>query len=238
MSTTRITTPEVARARGGVSGAAVITGVVVAFGAMFLLSALAGGVLTAAGITPDDVTDTTGAIEAGIGAGVVLVIAQFLSYLWGGYTAGRMARGAGALNGILVPVIAIVIAILVGAVVASLGATANLNLPYSTNRLPLEDNYLIDWGGPIAIAALVAMFVGGALGGGLGAAWHTRLERARADEIEDERRDVAPTTAHRADPTDAAPTTVGGAAATRPSPASSTTSTAEPTTTAPRDTRA
>ena len=226
MSTTRITTSEAARARGGISGAALITGVVVAFGAMFLLSALAGGVLTAAGITPDDVANATGTIEAGVGAGVVLVIAQFLAYLWGGYTAGRMARGAGVLNGLLVPLIAIVIAVLVGAVVASLGATANLNLPYSTNRLPLEDNYLIDWGTPIAIAALAAMFVGGGLGGGLGAAWHTRLERTRADEIDAERA-ATPTGAAAASarPTsgDRTPTT-GGAATT------SGTTQAEPTT--------
>ena len=233
MSTTKITTPEAARARGGISGAAVITGVVVAFGAMFLLSALAGGVLTAAGVTPDDVANATGTIEAGIGAGVVLVIAQFLAYLWGGYTAGRMARGAGVLNGLLVPLIAIVIAVLVGAVVASLGATANLNLPYSTNRLPLEDNYLIDWGTPIAIAALAAMFVGGALGGGLGAAWHTRLERSRADELDAERAAI-PTGASAASarPTSGYGTaTTGGAATT-----SGTTTPAEPTTT-PAETR-
>ena len=228
MSTTRITRTEAVRARGGVSGAAVITGVVVAFGAMFLLSALAGGVLTAAGITPDDVTEATGTIEAGIGAGVVVVIAQLLAYLWGGYTAGRMARGAGVVNGLLVPLIAIVIAVLVGAVVASLGATANLNLPYSTNRLPLEDNYLIDWGTPIAIAALAAMFIGGALGGGLGAAWHTRLERARDEEIESERAATPATSAAATTRpgTAAAPTTPGTAETRAPA-----TSQAEPTTT-------
>jgi len=181
----------VATARGGISGPAVITGVVVAFGAMFLLSALAGGILTAAGVTPDDVTDSTGAIEAGVGAGIVIVIAQFLAYFWGGYTAGRMARGAGIANGLLVPLFAIVVAVVVGAIVTQLGATANLNLPYSTSRLPLEEEYLIDWGVGIAIAAIAAMFLGGAIGGGLGSRWHTRLERARVEEIEEERREVA-----------------------------------------------
>jgi hypothetical protein len=178
-------TTVVSSARGGISATAVITGVVVALGAMFLLSALAGGILTAAGITPDDVTES-GAIEVGIGAGIVVVIAQFVAYLWGGYTAGRMARGAGVANGLLVPVIAIVIAVAVGAVVASLGATANLNLPFSTNRLPLEGDYLIDWGVGIAIAALAAMFLGGAIGGGLGARWHTRLEVTREEELAEE----------------------------------------------------
>ena len=168
-------------ARGGISGGAILTGVVVAFGAMFLLSALVGGILTAIGIGADDV-GANEAIQAGIGAGIVLVIAQFLAYLWGGYTAGRMARGAGLVNGILVPIVAILVAIVVGAVVASLGATANLNLPFSTNRLPLENDFVVDWGLAISLAALGAMLLGGALGGALGARWHTKLERRTLDE--------------------------------------------------------
>ncbi|MEA2516932.1 MAG: hypothetical protein QOG16_770 [Actinomycetota bacterium] len=168
-------------ARGGISGGAILTGVVVAFGAMFLLSALVGGVLTAIGLTAEDVA-TSDAIQAGIGAGIILVVAQFLAYFWGGYTAGRMARGAGAANGALVPLIAIVVAVLVGAVVASLGATANLNLPFSTNRLPLENDLVVDWGLAISIAALAAMFLGGAIGGALGSRWHTKLERRTLDE--------------------------------------------------------
>lgn len=168
-------------ARGGISGGAILTGVVVAFGAMFLMSALVGGVLTAMGLAADDIT-TSDAVQAGLGAGIVLVLAQFLAYLWGGYTAGRMARGAGVANGLLVPFLAILVAILVGAVVASLGATANLNLPWSTNRLPLENDFLVDWSLAISIGALAAMFIGGALGGALGARWHGKLERRTLDE--------------------------------------------------------
>ena len=68
------------------------------------------------------------------------------------------------------------IAVVTGLVVASLGATANLNLPFTENRLPLENDYLVSWGIGIGIASLVAMFLGGAAGGGLGARWHTKLE--------------------------------------------------------------
>ena len=168
-------------ARGGVSGGAVLTGVVVAFGAMFLLSALVGGIVTALGLSEATITEGE-AIQAGIGAGIALVIAQFVSYLWGGYTAGRMGRGAGVANGLLVPFVAILAAVAVGAVVASLGATANLNLPWSTNRLPLENDLVVDWGLGISLAALAAMFLGGALGGSLGARWHTKLEREALDE--------------------------------------------------------
>lgn len=185
------------RARGGVALGPILTGVVVAFGAMFLLSALVGGVLAAFGVI--DSTVTAGeVIEAGIGAGIALVLAQFLAYLWGGYTAGRMARGSGVVNGLLVPLSAVVVAILVGAVATGLGANANLNLPFTTNQLPLENGNLVDWGIGIGIASLIAMFLGGALGGGMGAAWHTKLERnvgekhAHGREVDLRDRDAAP----------------------------------------------
>ena len=176
---------DVPRARGGVSFGTVLTGVVVAFGAMFLLSALVGGVLAGLGYLESGDISTGEAIEAGIGAGIALVVAQFLSYLWGGYTAGRMSRGAGAMNGFLVPLLAIVVAIAVGGVATALGAEANLNLPFSTNRLPLENDALVDWGLGIGIASLVAMFLGGILGGLMGARWHTKLERRELETTEE-----------------------------------------------------
>ncbi len=168
-------------ARGGVSGGAILTGVVVAFGAMFILTSLIGATLATIGVNEAEIT-TGEAIDAGIGAGIGLVVAQFLSYLWGGYTAGRMGRGAGPINGLLVPVVAILVAVVVGAIAASLGEAANLNLPFTTNRLPLENDYLVDWGVGIGIASLVAMFLGAILGGSLGARWHTKLERKVHEE--------------------------------------------------------
>jgi hypothetical protein len=167
-------------ARGGVSPGAILTGVVVAFGATFVFSAIVGGVLVALGIsnTPSAV------VTAGVGAGIALIVAQLLAYLWGGYAAGRMARGAGLANGLLVPIAAILVAVAVGAIVTALGATANLNLPSITHfnpRLPISSNQLNNrvlntslW---IALGSLVAMFIGGAIGGLLGARWHTKLER-------------------------------------------------------------
>jgi hypothetical protein len=169
------------RVRGGVAFGPILTGVVVAFGAMFLLSALIGGVLASLGLIDPDVS-TGEAIDAGIGAGIALVVAQFLSYLWGGYTAGRMARGSGIANGVLVPLTALIVAVLVGAIATGLGAEANLNLPFTTNQLPLENDNLVDWGVGIGIASLIAMFLGGALGGGMGARWHTKLERTVGEE--------------------------------------------------------
>ena len=183
-STTTTHLRDVPRARGGVSFGPILTGVVVAFGAMFLLSALVGGVLAGLGYMENGEISTGEAIDAGIGAGIALVVAQFLSYLWGGYTAGRMSRGAGATNGFLVPLLAIIVAIAVGGVATALGAEANLNLPFSTSRLPLENDALVDWGVGIGIASLIAMFLGGILGGLMGARWHTKLERRELESTE------------------------------------------------------
>ena len=180
-TTTRAPVAAVPRARGGVAFGPVLTGVVVAFGSMFLLSAIIAGVLASLGVIDTNVT-TGDVIEAGIGAGIALVAAQFLSYLWGGYTAGRMARGAGMANGLLVPLVAILTAILVGGIAAALGASTNLNLPFTTNQLPTENGNLVDWGIGIGIASLIAMFLGGALGGAMGSRWHTKLENRTYDE--------------------------------------------------------
>lgn len=181
ITTTRAPVAAAPQARGGVAFGPVLTGVVVAFGSMFLLSALVAGVLASLGLIDANVT-TGDVIEAGIGAGIALVAAQFLSYLWGGYTAGRMARGAGVANGLLVPLIAILTAVLVGGIAAALGANTNLNLPFTTNQLPTDNGNLVDWGIGIGIASLIAMFLGGALGGGMGSRWHTKLENRTFEE--------------------------------------------------------
>ncbi|MGH2751713.1 MAG: YrzE family protein [Actinomycetota bacterium] len=170
-------------ARGGVSLGAILTGVVVAFGALTLLLALAGGILAATGGI-DDIENVSGseAIDAGIAAGVVLLIVWFLAYMWGGYTAGRMGRGAGFLNGLLVPILAILLLVAVGAIAAGLGAEAELNNPLDTIRLPVSENNLLEIGTGAGIAVLVAMFLGAILGGMLGARWHTKLERRVAEQ--------------------------------------------------------
>jgi hypothetical protein len=167
-------------ARGGVSPGAILTGVVVAFGATFILSAIVGGVLVALGIS----NAPSSVVTVGVGAGIALVIAMFLAYLWGGYAAGRMARGAGLANGVLVPLAAIVVALIVGGIVTALGATANLNLPSLSHfnpGLPIRSNQLngrvLDTTLWMTLGALIAMFLGGIIGGLLGARWHTKLER-------------------------------------------------------------
>lgn len=190
---------EITTARGGVLFGSIITGVLVAFGAMFLLSALTAGVLAATGYLHEVGTGTV--LEVSLGAGIAFVLAQFLAYLWGGYTAGRMSRGAGVANGLLVPIVAILLALAVWAIAAVLGATANLNLPFTAQRLPIDTDLLLEYGPAVGIASLIAMFLGGALGGAMGAHWHTKLERHAIEEARTETDDSsAPATSTRTTP--------------------------------------
>ena len=160
------------RARGGISLLSTFTGVLVALGTLFLLSALVAGIIEAV----DELETSSGTVKIGGVAGVAFVVAQFIAYLWGGYTAARMGRGAGLAHGLLVPLFALGLAAIVAGIATALGAVSNLGLPFTETRLPVERDYLIDWGAGVGIGSLVAMFVGGIIGGVRGARWHTRLE--------------------------------------------------------------
>jgi hypothetical protein len=187
------------RARGGISPGAVLTGVVVTFGALFLLSAIIGGLLAATGAASTDVSRTD-VVNAGIAGGIAFLIAWFLASLWGGYTAGRMGRGAGLANGLLVPLVVILVGFVIVAVAAVLGATAELNTPFSAARLPLEENYAVELGTGLTLGILVAMFLGGALGGLLGSRWHTKLERRAIEEVEGRHLSESPAAEPRREP--------------------------------------
>jgi len=174
-------------ARGGVSFGAVFTGVVVAFGATLILTAIVGGIAAETGVDAGEVAEQ-GPTDVGLGLGIAMIGAFFLSYLWGGYTAGRMGRGAGAINGLLVPIVAAIIGAIVVAIVNQYDVTANLNLPFTEGRLTAdEESVLYDWGETIGLGMVIAMVAGGILGGMIGTRWHTKLERRAVDEHTAER---------------------------------------------------
>jgi hypothetical protein len=143
---------------------------------MLLLTALIGGIVAAAGF--DGGTTGDEAVQFGWGAAIGLIVATFLAYLWGGYTSGRMARGVGWLNGLFVPVAAIIIAVLIGLLVRWMGADTGVDVPYGANRVPVgfDVGQFRNIGLVAGIGSLVAMFLGGIFGGTLGARWHDKLE--------------------------------------------------------------
>jgi len=163
--------------RGGFSLGAILTGALVATGAMVVLMAIIAGILAATGVISTGANASTQTmVRATVLTGVGIVFAQFLAYLWGGYTAGRMARGAGEWNGFLVPVISLIVAGGIGALVGWLGTNVHLAYSVQTSRLPIDRDLKIHLGIGIVAASLFAMFVGGIAGGVRGARWHRKLE--------------------------------------------------------------
>ena len=173
-------------ARGGVSFGTILTGALVAIGAFFLLSTIVGAVLSQTGVSAEELARGD-AVDAGIAGGIALLVAWFLSFTWGGYTAGRMGRGSGFLNGLLVPLGVILLAAIVGAIAWALGASQGWTLPSPTQQLQIEGEYTsVDYGIGLGLITLGVMLLGSIIGGLMGARWHTKLER----RVEAERHDA------------------------------------------------
>lgn len=162
------------RARSGVSLWSILSGVLVAFGAFVVIVAIVGSILAGSGVVEGGISPED-ARTAGIGSAIGLVVAQFLSYLWGGYTAGRMARGSGVVNGILVAITALVLVVVLGSIVALIGPQTGVEAP-DVQTFPLPLGELTDVTTGAGIGLVVAMLLGSALGGNMGARWHTKLE--------------------------------------------------------------
>jgi hypothetical protein len=171
---------------GSVSLVGVIAGVLCAYGAVAILAALAGGILSALGIDTDFTNDEWR--QVGAGGAVVLGLVLFLSYLFGGYVAGRMARRAGALNGALVFVFGI---LLVAGVAAAVGTQTGTDTVMSNLRsmgVPTSGDEYAALGTFAGLAAIVAMLLGSIFGGILGERWHGKLVTRAMDPA------VGPTT--------------------------------------------
>jgi hypothetical protein len=112
--------------------------------------------------------------KLGIGGLIGGLVALFLGYLVGGYTAGRMARFDGVKNGIGVVLWTVVMAIVLGVLGTVLGNRFDL-----TQRLRLDiDRQTLTTAGVISLAVtLLVMLAGAVLGGKLGAGYHRKIDR-------------------------------------------------------------
>jgi hypothetical protein len=157
-----------------VSLGSVLAGVLVAYGAFAIIAAIAGGVLNAMGVDTESLS-TNDWREYGIVSGAAAAVSLFLSYLFGGYVAGRMARRAGALNGALVFLFGI---LLVAGVAAAIGSQADGDAVMSNLRsmgVPTSGDEYAAIGTFAGLGAIVAMLVGSVLGGISGERWHGKL---------------------------------------------------------------
>lgn len=170
---------EARRRFGGLDVPASLTGMLVALALLLILSGVAsaaiGTIAYQAGVRGNQEELSIGAL---ITAGAVVL----LSFLIGGWAAGRMARYSGAFNGAMVAVWFLLLMALLAAIGAIAGDAYNLfdNLQVAKARLPnwfsgdtVETAAIIS-----AIVFVLLMFLGAVLGG----LWGERMHR-RADEV-------------------------------------------------------
>jgi uncharacterized membrane protein len=110
----------------------------------------------------------------GIGALIGSLVAIFLAYLIGGYTAGRMARFSGAKNGLGVVIWTIVVAIILGIAGTALGSNFNVA---SSLHLKFNPQTATTAGIISGIITLLVMILGATLGGMLGERYHRAIDR-------------------------------------------------------------
>jgi hypothetical protein len=160
--------------RGGFSVGSALTGLLVALSSTALLTLCIGTLLVERGYDLPRVLRAD-PFWASASAGTAFVVSTFLSYLWGGYTAGRMGRGAGFAHGITVAILTIIAGAVLGYVAVGLRGVDAIEVPFGVGTLPLDAN-LTSLGIGVAAAYALAMLIGGAWGGVMGARWHTKLE--------------------------------------------------------------
>ena len=170
---------------GGMKFGAAFFGWLSATGAAVLLTALVAGAGAAVGLgtqaDPNEAADAAAenAATVGLVGAIALIVVIFVSYLCGGYVAGRMARFSGAKQGVAVWLWALVIAVvlaIVGAIAGSeLNILANLN---SFPRIPINEGDLALSSILTAIAIALASLGGAVLGGVAGMRFHRRVDRA------------------------------------------------------------
>ena len=159
---------------GQVSLISVLAGTLVALASFAILLAIVAGILAAVGIDTAGLTSNDYR-RLGIGGAVVAALVLFLSYFFGGYIAGRLARRAGAVHGGLV----LLVAVLLGAAVALVvGTQADTEAVAADLRIVGVPTSGSDYGSIATIAGIVslaAMLAGAVLGGLAGERWHGKL---------------------------------------------------------------
>jgi hypothetical protein len=163
---------------GGVDVPATLVGMLAALALLAILGGLVAAAIGAIGYQTDLDTSSFDGNRAelsiaGLAGGVVLL---FVTYLVGGWAAGRMARYDGGRNGFMTGVWTL----LLGAILAGLGAW--LGSEYNVlDRIPNVPNWFSRdavTAGAIAsgAVAVVGMLLGGFLGGRLGGRYHRRID--------------------------------------------------------------
>ena len=162
-----------------VSIISLLAGLVTAYGGFAILAALGGSILASANVDTEFRTnDWTG---SGAAAAATSALVLLLSYLFGGYVAGRMARRAGALHGVLLFLAALIVGAVVGGAVSLLTDDEAIRSNLRSIGVPTSTAQVTNVAIAGVMLSLAAILVGSTLGGILGERWHTKLARRITD---------------------------------------------------------
>jgi hypothetical protein len=156
----------------------------IAWGAAFFgwLSATGLAVLLLALVSAGDValglTEGASAGELGLAGAIALAAVLFLSYLAGGYVAGRMARFTGIRQGLAVWLVGLLVVVLVSGAAAALGSEYNVLARLELPRIPVGEGTATTAGLATLALAAAASLLGALIGGGLGTRYHRKVDRA------------------------------------------------------------
>jgi hypothetical protein len=163
---------EAQRRFGGIDLPASLVGMLTALAFLVLFAGLVGAAIGAVGYQ----TGLSGnEEELSLASLIGGLLALFLAYLLGGWTAGRIARYDGPLNGAMTGVCTLVLAALLAGLGAWLGSQydvlRDVDLPQWFSRDALTAGAIVS-----GVLAIAAMLVGGALGGAWGERFHRRAD--------------------------------------------------------------
>jgi hypothetical protein len=159
---------------GGIRWGSAFFGWVTAMGMAVLLSALVAAVGAGLGMVSMPL-DAAAARTVGATGAIVLLVIMFVAYYCGGYVAGRMARFAGAKQGVAVWLWALLAAV-IAAVVGSVAGVRLDALP-SLPGLPVDGGELTTGSVAVGVGMLVVTLVGAVLGGLAGMRYHRKVDR-------------------------------------------------------------
>lgn len=160
---------------GGIKFGVAFFGWLTATGLLVMLTAIAAAIIAAFGFQNDPNEVDFGAALA---SAIVLMAILFVSYLAGGYVAGRMARFAGVKQGLAVWIWGMVVTGVLVAVAAIAGSQLDV---LSTFGVVPQISFGPDavLGTALTIAgAIVVTLLGAILGGVAGMRFHRRVDRA------------------------------------------------------------
>ncbi|MDQ2743277.1 MAG: hypothetical protein M3Z66_13430 [Chloroflexota bacterium] len=112
--------------------------------------------------------------QLGVGGLIGALVALFLAYFIGGYTAGRMARFSPAKNGLGVVIWTVVVAIILGVLGAIFGNRFNVA---SQLHLNISTSTLTTAGIISLVVTLVVMLLAAIIGATVGSHYHDKFEQ-------------------------------------------------------------